>query len=189
VVPVNVSGSGDAYNYHAVFSPTGTHPIVEGISSFSTGTYTQYPNGSPQLDVGATLLGTADGQPAAAAAEVGGGRTVYLGPIYAGYYFGWGTAALRSGDADRLLEQAVAWAASGRDSYTFAASANDALVIETTTPGDLPGEPDVGEPDASFNPAVVLFAPNGQEIPSSAYTETSPDGRNVRIEFTPAAPE
>ncbi|MDO8268888.1 MAG: CARDB domain-containing protein, partial [Moraxellaceae bacterium] len=181
VVPVDLSGSYDQYTYGGTFVTNGTHPILEGISSFATGTYTQYPTSATPLDAGATLIGTVGGQVAAAAAEVGGGRTVYLGPIYAGYYSGWNTVALRSGDADRLLEQAVSWALTDRDSYSFVANLGDPLFIETRTPGDA-----TGEPGNDLDVAVTLYAPDGSQVDPADYTESSPDGRNVYIEYTAA---
>ena len=181
VVPVNLSGSSDAYVYGSTFVPVGTNPILDGVPTFYVDSYTQYPNGSPQLDPGATLLGTVNGYVAAAAANIGAGRTVYLGPIYAGYTSGWNTAALRTGNADRLLEQAVAWVAIKADSYTFVANINDPLVIETTTPGDGPGEP-----GNSLDVSLALYGPDGSLIPATDYTETSPDGRNVYIEYNAA---
>jgi VCBS repeat-containing protein len=42
--------------------------------------------------------------------DVGEGRTVYIGGLYLGDPNAFGTAPLRSGSADQLLEQAVAWA-------------------------------------------------------------------------------
>ncbi|MDP2106589.1 MAG: PA14 domain-containing protein, partial [Desulfobulbaceae bacterium] len=67
------------------------------------------------------------------------------------------------------------------DAFTFIVNLGDNLVIETTTPGD--GD---GEPQNTLNAALTLYAPDDSVIPSSDYTESSPDGRNARIEYTAA---
>jgi hypothetical protein len=179
-VPVNVSGSFDNYVYNTLFTPTGSHPVVVGVPAFYTGTYTQFPTASPALDAGATLLGTTNGFVAAAAGGIGAGRSVYLGPIYAGYYDGWGTGALRSGGADRLMEQAVAWAAHGgldaRDNYQVAVNAGDSLVIRTTTPAD-----GTGAPANDLDPLLELYDPTGTLVASNSNGAT--DGRNALINY------
>jgi hypothetical protein len=177
-VPVNTASS---YNYFgsATLTPTGGHPVVEGVSSFFVPTYTEFPNQG--IDAGAVMLAAVGSTAVAAASDVGAGRSVYLGPIYAGGP-GYDTAALRVGNADRLLEQAVAWVATGNDTYTFIANGGDNLVIETATPGDGPGQP-----ENTLDPDLRLYAPDGTAVPASDYTSTSPDGRNVRIEYTAAA--
>lgn len=180
VVPVNVSGSSDSYVYQTVFIPVGSHPILDGVPSFNTGTYTQYPTGSPQVDAGATLLGTTSGYVAAAAAQIGMGRSVYLGPIYAGYHSGWNTAALRTGAADRLLEQAVAWASTDVDEYLVQVNAGDSLVITTSTPGD-----GSGEPANLLDPKIELHDPSGALVASDL--DSGPDGRNVLLNYTALA--
>ena len=166
VVPVYVGGSSDSYQYNSQFVPTGSHPVLDGVSSFYTGTYTQYPTGTPKLDVGATLLANVGSEVAAAAADIGNGRSVYLGPIYAGYSSSWNTVALRSGMADRLLEQAVNWAAFGgqdlADHYAFSASEGDALSLSITLPGD-----GASEPDNTLDPLVELFRPDGTLVASN----------------------
>lgn len=90
------------------------HPIFAGITnlSFSGGCCTEL-NSLP-LEGGDVELARIDGSGTVVAIKpVGSGVTVYLGPIYMGDPGDYGTyvAGLRSGDADRLLEQAVAWAA------------------------------------------------------------------------------
>jgi CSLREA domain-containing protein len=91
-----------------------SHPVTAGLSDFA-------PNGSltettpSPLEANDTALATISGRPdqiAVAVKEaIGSGRSVYLGPIYMGSTEGGTTTALRSGSADRLLEQAVSWAA------------------------------------------------------------------------------
>ena len=115
VIPVNLMAGYNYYQSNTSISLNTSHPITAGIGSSlpitSSGgefNYVEYSGGS--LDSGATSLGTIGGNSVLAAAQKGSGRGVYLGPIYSGS-FGYGNATLRSGAADRLLEQAVAWAA------------------------------------------------------------------------------
>lgn len=111
--------------------------MTDGVSSFSNSyNYVEY--GTSGIDAGATTLGTVDGYPAVVVKEVGAGRGVSLSPVYGQY--NWGT-----GMADRLLEQAVAWAAFGgadtEDNYLVSATQGDVLHITTTTPGDGANQP------------------------------------------------
>jgi hypothetical protein len=116
IIPVNTSGGHSSFGAPVNINIVATHPITTGlgpnllITSSGPSNFVEFPTSSPQLDPGATLLGQISGQPVIAASNKGTGRGIYLGPIYAGYS-GWGTATLRSGDPDRLLEQSVAWAA------------------------------------------------------------------------------
>ena len=108
--PISQSGS---------FTPA-THPITNNVGSFSIGNgsapteWSQSTTISSVLDSGATLLGTLNGRLTGAAAPKGNGRSVWLGPAYTANSNGWSsfTGSLRSGNADRLLEQAVLWAGS-----------------------------------------------------------------------------
>jgi uncharacterized delta-60 repeat protein len=117
IIPVNTSGIMSFYSAPININIVGSHPITNGLGSVlqiaaSGGSnYVEFPASSPQLDTGAALLGQIGGAPVIVAAQKGAGRGVYLGPIYSGYS-GYGTSALRTGAADRLLEQAVHWAAS-----------------------------------------------------------------------------
>src|SRR5262249_51103832 len=68
--------------------------------------------------------------------SLGAGKTVWLGPAY------FWTPSPNSGSADRLLEQAVAWAAATQadpDWYSIDVTNTDnVLRLETSTPGDGP---------------------------------------------------
>ncbi len=96
------------------------HPVTAGLSDFTlptSGDVEISPLG-PDASNG-LLLGTASGSCQNATAnsivvgEVGTGRLVYLGPVYLGNASVYSNGDLRTGSADRLLEQAVAWAALG----------------------------------------------------------------------------
>ena len=175
VIPVNTQ-SYDSSN----FAPTlqildSAHPVTQGLSSFVlTGADAEYSQGG--ADAGATILATAGGQPAVVVGAPGQGKSVYLGPTYLNN-FNSGNA-LRSGNPDRLLEQAVAWAgASDReDHYLFQANTGDSLVITTTTPLD-----GAGEPLNDLDPVLSLYGPTGDLVVTNDNGGT--DERNARIEY------
>ncbi len=134
IVPIMLTGSYQ-YNYYPTVTITNSnHPVTYGVSSFSNNyNYAEY--SSSGADVGATVLGTVDGYPAVIDGNPGLGRGVHLGPVYP--YYSWG-----SGDADHLLENAMAWAAFGGrdqvDQFLVPVVASDNLTIKTTNPGDGP---------------------------------------------------
>ena len=110
IIPVNTSGSyAGTHNTGTVISNS-PHLVTQGISSLFVAQYTQLPATAPLVDAGAITLGTSGGGPAIVVGAAGTGRGVYLGPNYTGTS-SYLTSDLRSGAADRLLEQAVAWAA------------------------------------------------------------------------------
>src|SRR6185295_5007644 len=100
---------------------------IDGVASFGNSTYVEYP--ALGVDAGSTVLATANGAPEVVIREIANGRSVYLGPLYAGDVFNYPNANLRSGPADRLLEQAVIWAGKGggdtKDHYIVAANEGD----------------------------------------------------------------
>ena len=111
-------GSSNPGSVGGSFTVAASHPITDDVTSFSLGSNsarTEWANSSTALDSGATQLGTISGRLVAAAKTAGTGRGVWLGPAYAANSNGWGslTSQLRNGPADRLLEQAVSWAAGG----------------------------------------------------------------------------
>jgi subtilase family serine protease/methionine-rich copper-binding protein CopC/type 1 glutamine amidotransferase len=183
IIPVNTSGS---YGYRgSSFTLTVTdqnHPVTEGVDSFyiSNG-YSEYQSADP----GATLLANISGQPAVVVKEPGAGRAVYLGPVYS--ESGANYPLLKSGDADQLFEQAVAWAARGgkdtADQYLIAANSGNNLTITTTTPGDGPYEP-----GNDLDPLLELYDPAGTLVASNnnwSFADGG-DGRNARIVYTVA---
>jgi len=142
--------------------------------------YIEYPVASPQVDTDATLLAVVGSTPVAAAAEIGLAARSILGPSYAYYYYPGQN--LRSGNADRLLEQAVVWAADTKDkadNYLIQANAGDTLTISTTTPGDGEFEP-VQRPRSH----VELYAPDNTDTPVAADDNSASDGRNVLLVHT-----
>lgn len=172
ILPVNSNG----YQWfnNPTISPVSGHPITDGVTSFGGFEYAEYPGTSPQVKPGATVLATVGATPVAAVMEVGKGRSVYLGPIYAGYS-GYNTATLRTGEADQLLEQAAAWVAGDtEDVYAIAVTSGDTLTLRTTTPLDGSGEPvnvlDIAIELLDASGAVVATASGG-----------AADGRNVEF--------
>ncbi|MDP2307101.1 MAG: MopE-related protein [Pseudomonadota bacterium] len=110
------------------------HPVTAGLPASFTTTSADIEISPLAVDSGATVLGTAGGTCTSSPAQAlvvddyGSGRTVYVGLLYGARASGYLTADLRSGNADRLLEQAVSWASGGGceddvdgDGYTSAA--------------------------------------------------------------------
>jgi hypothetical protein len=127
IIPIQFSAAW-GFSGGSNFSPTSLsgsfisspHEITNNVGAFSIGNgsspteWSQSTTISSVLDSGASLLGTLNGRVTGAAAIKGMGRSVWLGPAYTANSSGWGTltGALRTGNADRLLEQAVRWAGS-----------------------------------------------------------------------------
>lgn len=162
------------YNYYpTVMITNSNHPVTYGVSSFSNNyNYAEYI--SSGADVGATVLGTVDGSPAVIVGNPGFWWGVYLDPGYP--YYSWG-----SGDADYLLENAMAWAAFGGrdqvDQFLVPVVASDNLIIKTTTPG---GDP--FSPDNDLDPILELYDPTGTLVASN--NNGGSDGRNALITCT-----
>ncbi|MEW5770787.1 MAG: Ig-like domain-containing protein [Pseudomonadota bacterium] len=181
VVPVSTAG----YSYFGsgTVTPTGTHAIVAGVSAFSTGVYIEFPSSGKDTD--ASALAMVGSTTVAAVKDLGLGHSAYLGPIYSGSD-GYNTSDLRTGAADRLLEQAVAWVANGGvdtvDNYLVSANEGDALVIGTTTYAD-----GVNEPDNNLDPLIELFNPAGTLVASN--DNGASDGRNALLNYTVQAGE
>ncbi|HNN82512.1 MAG TPA: tandem-95 repeat protein, partial [Accumulibacter sp.] len=200
VLPVNASAwdNGQSYTSEVWVTPSGAlHPINEGLGAFFVGSgpgdssYVENPVALPPVDPDATVLATVQrGEEApravAAAANRGFGHAVYLGPAYA---FGFSPGSgLRSGDADRMLEQAVAWAAGdplgAGDQYLIAANPGDHLVITTTTFGGAADDPaDVRAPLNSLDPRLQLYSPGLASVEVASDDNGAFDGRNARIEY------
>lgn len=176
IVPVNTN----SYNYFSspTVNPVSGHPITEGVTSFGGFDFSEYPGSSPSVDVGATILATVGGTPVAAAMTVGNGRSVYLGPIYAGTG-SYSIGSLRSGEADQLLEQAAAWVGGdSEDNYHLQVTTGDALRIRTSTPGD-----GGGAPSNLLDLRVELHDETGAMVAGSSSGALG-DARNVDFNYT-----
>ena len=171
IVPVNTSVyASDRFDYTNLNITNGSHPITQGVSDFYV-----YGIESDTPDAGSSVLATYSGYPAVVVGHPGQGRSVFLAPYYSN-----SSDELGYGDADRLVEQAVAWASgSSIDRYQFQAVAGDTVSIYTLTPGDGPDEP-----ANTLDTGLTLYGPDGSLIPATDYTEFSPDGRNATLVFT-----
>lgn len=175
IIPINVTGQGQ--NSNATITPNSiSHPVTAGVSSFATTTLSEYPSSSPQLDAGAVVLGTANGQPEIVVGKPGNGRSVFLGPAYLGtsQYF---RTELQSLSADRLLEQAVAWAGARDQVDQYLVQVNPGqLRLTTTTPGG-----DTGAPDNTLVPKIELY--DSTELLVASNQNGAPDGRNAQVVY------
>ena len=92
------------YAYFGTVAVNNAHAITAGVNNIAV-------NGccveTGALDAGAVSLGATDGSNVIAYQDAVG-RSVYLGLLYTANS-NYGIGQLRSGNADRLLEQAVAW--------------------------------------------------------------------------------
>jgi subtilase family serine protease len=176
VVPVNTNGHNN-FSLTTV-TPVGSHPIVSGVGNFYTSAYIEYPATSPMVDAGATVLANVGSTPVAVAAGYGLGRSVYLGPVYSGGS-SYNYSDLRIGEADQLLEQAVAWVAGNSvDEYLIQVNAGDELHITTSTPFD--GE---GAPANTLDARVELYDSNSGLTPVASNDDGAGDGRNADLTY------
>jgi subtilase family serine protease len=174
IIPIDTD-----YYRGSIYSPSiqisgEAHSITNGVASFRPSAYLEYVVADP----GSTVLATAGNTPAVVVSDVANGRAAYLGPVYSQniYY-----QELRSGEADRLFEQAVAWAARGgldsADEYRILVSAGDVVRLETSTPGG-----GFGLPDNDLDPLVELYDAVGTLVASN--NNGGPDGRNAIVQYT-----
>jgi hypothetical protein len=180
IVPVNTAGG-----HNAFFGSSGTlppvtiggtvHPVTAGVSTITLSPALsdniEFPAQNPKVDPGALILGTASGQPVIVVGNIGAtGRTAYLGPAYPNAANS--TGDLRTGQGDRLLEQALGWAAAvdRQDQYLVRVNAGDTLTITTTTPGDGPNFP-----MNTLNPSLELY--NRPPISTARPTAATPESR------------
>ncbi len=94
--------------------PVGSHPISEGLSSFTSEEYT--PRGGGAKD-GATVFLQAGGYDIGEAWEVNAGRAVYLGPLYFECQTSYINESLLDGsqpDAVEMVLRAIEWAGKQR---------------------------------------------------------------------------
>ena len=109
VVPVQALASGSVINGGLLDFAKTIHPVTVGLADTTIPSAIEYP--SAGADAAGIILATTSGRPTAVVQNVGYGRGVYLGPAYASSVDSVDQDALRTGVPDRLLEQAVAWAA------------------------------------------------------------------------------
>ncbi len=109
ITPV-VTGGNYNYAHNTTVSFTNSlHAITTGVTDFGvSGCCVEV---ASALDLGASSLATANGQTVVAYQD-SVGRSVYLGVLYSANE-GYNIGGLRTGAADRLLEQSVSWAANG----------------------------------------------------------------------------
>ncbi|MES9903227.1 MAG: LEPR-XLL domain-containing protein [Sedimenticola sp.] len=173
VIPVQgVGGYGGASG--TLYIQNTDHAVTAGLSGVHSDGSHYATNG---IDDGATVLGLVGTAETVVVADAGSGHTVYLGARYAD------TTSyndLRSGEADRLFEQAVAWAASGSidrvDQYLIEVQEGDELRITTAAPGGATGE-FVNEID----PVLTLYTADGSVV---ATDDNSLDGHDALITYT-----
>ncbi len=126
-----------------------THVLMAGIPAFqlSTSRYIEYSRQPPDaVDarlaamVDASECGSGPIRPVVVTGRAGAGRLVYLGLLYLGAESYTANGDLRVGPPDRLLEQALAWAAYRTDSDDDGVDATDNC-------------PNVGNPDQADSDA------------------------------------
>ncbi|MFT5586794.1 MAG: hypothetical protein ACI9VR_004396, partial [Cognaticolwellia sp.] len=116
VQPIDSDSFGYTYcNGSSTFSTLSSHEITDGLPSTLTAG-ADYIEGSPYASdaTNGEVLGICDSYNTIVAGEYGSGRNVYLGYLYMASD-SYSNTDLRSGDWDRLLEQAVAWSADALD--------------------------------------------------------------------------
>lgn len=111
ILPIQI-GVNYSYTSPGTITPNGTaSPVTAGITPFVDNTgYMELP--AAGLEPGATVLATSSsaGNPAAVIVrQPGQGRSVYLGELFTADTSSYGNSGLRTGEADKLLEQAIAW--------------------------------------------------------------------------------
>ncbi|MEX2140307.1 MAG: Ig-like domain-containing protein [Pirellulales bacterium] len=117
ILPVAVIGSTETFeNPGSVLVINPGHPVTTGVNSITVAASNFFESVQPPADAWGTVLGTYASTNLGVVAGtiptgLNPGRSVYLGPNYAGASTNYDTTQLRTGDGDRLLEQAVNWAA------------------------------------------------------------------------------
>ncbi|MEX2140303.1 MAG: cadherin-like domain-containing protein [Pirellulales bacterium] len=125
ILPVAIVGGRETFeSAGAVLDVNPGHPVTAGVNDITVANGI-LPSGAPHpgfsesvlppADAWGTVLGTFGSANLGIVvgdipAGLNPGRSVYLGPTYAGSTIHYETTQWRTGDADRLLEQAVNWA-------------------------------------------------------------------------------
>ena len=131
IASIDLSASANVVPGHSLKSLAPEHPIMQGLDSFQLeGNSVEYQLG--QIKPWADVIATIDASPGVVVGMPGGvGHSVYLSPLYLDDPSR--TQQYRNSQADRLLEQAVAWSASRdhRDEYVFTAQPGNVLDISS----------------------------------------------------------
>ncbi len=123
------------------------HAITDGVGSFSlpTSTWVETTLSNPNVTNGqvhgnVTSSCSQGGlHNVVVSGEIGSGRTVYVGVLYTGATSTYTNGDVRTGSADRLFEQAVAWAAGGAVNTPPVADAGGAYTGAEGSPIALDG--------------------------------------------------
>jgi hypothetical protein len=132
ILPITM-GSGRVTASDAVVPTSAVHPIMEGVEAFNFDGFSDY---FGAIDGDATVLARTNGNTApAVVVSERGGRSAYLSPA-----FFWSYIQLQSGNGDRMLEQATAWAARANsvDSFGFLADQGEITITATPWVGSSP---------------------------------------------------
>jgi hypothetical protein len=166
IIPVNTADPSNGVAPATVLMNGTVHPVTTGVSDFSTTNpqnFVEYPLGG--TDPGATILATTNAGPSVVVGNVGSGRGAFLGPVYTGDLAGYNNAELRSGSPDRLLEQAVNWAAGGGGSGGNVAPTDITVtpdsVSENQPPNTTVGVLTATDPNAGDTHTFALVAGAG----------------------------
>lgn len=168
IIPVVTSGSSIPNQAAPVTISATSHPVTNGVSSFtlSANDFVELP--ASGADPGATILGTTNGGPSVVVGSAVSGRGMFLGPIYSATPAPSGpynSSELRTGNPDRLLEQAVNWAANGSTGGSNQAPTDIALagsvVAENQPIGTSVGTLSATDPDAGDTHTFTLVAGAG----------------------------
>ncbi|WP_182867972.1 carboxypeptidase regulatory-like domain-containing protein [Rhodopirellula sp. JC639] len=176
IIPLDLSASNaNQFTGETIIIVDGAHPVAKGVSNFSSFGETS----SNGADSDATVLATSGegGLPAIIVREDSFDRAIGLPSLSRSVYLQprYFDGSTLSAGADRLLEQAIAWAAPDRDDqFLIEVNAGDSLVLQTATPGS-----GTGEPQNTLDPTLVLFDPSGTPV---AANDNGAAGTNARIE-------
>ena len=165
IIPVDTASPSIPNNAATVDINGTAHPVTNGVSDFtlSNGDPVEVPAGG--ADGGGTVLATTNGGPSVVVGTVASGRGVFLGPIYSGTAGFFNNAELRSNNPDRLLEQAVNWAANTSGGGTNQAPTDISLsastIPENQSAGTAIGTLSATDPNAGDTHTFALVSGAG----------------------------
>jgi hypothetical protein len=149
----------DSYSFHYAFGNNSdvavsstSHPVTDGLAGTTISGSANHVEASPSAcdATNCQVLGTitggtaySGGTNAIVVGEYGSGRTVFLGQLFMAAS-SYSNTGLRSGDSDRLLEQAVAWIADAifvdSDGDGIEDSADNCPNVSNTLQADADGD-------------------------------------------------